>query len=126
MANAVQHSEPQIIDARSTERFMGEQAEQKDGMRAGHIPGSCNLPYPYLLNENGTVKDPDTIRQLFDASGIDLAKPVITTCGSGITAAILGLGLSVIGHRQWSLYDGSWAEWGANPDMPVERAETAV
>jgi len=124
VASAVQYKDPQILDARSTERFLGQLESDEPDIRVGHIPGSYNLPYPLFVNEDGTIKDNDAIRQLFEASGIDIKKPVITTCGSGITAAILGLGLSVLGHRQWSLYDGSWAEWGADHNLPIETSET--
>ena len=122
VAGAVQHKAPQIVDARSAERFMGQVEADSDDMRVGHIPGSTNLPYAMLLNEDGTLKDTDTIRQLFESAGVDLNQPIITTCGSGITAAILSLSLSLLGHRQWSLYDGSWAEWGANHDLPIATA----
>lgn len=123
--SAVQNGQPQIVDARSRERFLGLEENPPENMRIGHIPGSVNLHFARLINEDGTIKDPETIRQLFIESGVDLGKPVITTCGSGVTAAILSLALSLIGHEQWSLYDGSWSEWGADPNAPVERAEAA-
>jgi len=88
-------------------------------LRSGHIPGSKNVHYRTLLNEDGTMKPPDDLRAVFEAAGVDLAKPAITTCGSGVTAAILALALERIGKSQWSLYDGSWAEWGMYSDLKV-------
>ncbi len=123
MAGAVQQCEPQIVDARSQKRYLGLDEEPREGVRAGHIPGSSNLHYELLVNEDGTLKDPESLRQIFTANGIDLAQPVITTCGSGITAAILSLGLSQIGHENWSVYDGSWTEWGADHSLPLEKSE---
>ncbi|MGI3169539.1 3-mercaptopyruvate sulfurtransferase [Pseudooceanicola sp. C21-150M6] len=108
-----------ILDARSAARFQGEADEPRRGLRKGHIPGSLNLPYPELLTEEGTMKAPEALKAAFEAAGVDLAKPVITTCGSGISAAILSLALERVGHRNHSLYDGSWAEWGAFPTLPV-------
>jgi thiosulfate/3-mercaptopyruvate sulfurtransferase len=101
-----------IVDARSPGRFAGEEAEPRPGLRGGHIPGSRNVYYRTLLNPDGTMKEPAALREVFVAAGVDLAKPVITTCGSGVTAAILSLALERIGVRDHSLYDGSWAEWG--------------
>ncbi|CAM4107883.1 3-mercaptopyruvate sulfurtransferase [Palleronia rufa] len=109
----------QILDARAPERFRGEVPEPRPGLRAGHIPGSRNLPFGELLSKDGTMKDPDALRAAFENAGVDLRRPVITTCGSGITAAVLALGLARVGHDAWSLYDGSWAEWGAFGDLPV-------
>jgi thiosulfate/3-mercaptopyruvate sulfurtransferase len=88
-------------------------------MRKGRIPGSQNVPYTDLLNADGTMKDPDGIRAAFHTAGADLSKPVITTCGSGVTAAILSLALERIGKTDHSLYDGSWSEWGMYADLPI-------
>ena len=103
----------QILDARSGSRFKGLAPEPRPGLRAGHIPNSLNFPYPNLLTQKGTMKEKHELLEAFDKVGIDLAKPVITTCGSGITAAILYLALDLVGHRDTSLYDGSWVEWGS-------------
>ncbi|WP_187428057.1 3-mercaptopyruvate sulfurtransferase [Roseobacter fucihabitans] len=108
-----------IVDARAATRFRGDAPEPREGLRAGHIPGSRNVPYTSLLNEDKTMKDPDACRAVFEAAGVDLSKPIITSCGSGVTAAILALALERLGHNQWSLYDGSWAEWGMFPTVPV-------
>jgi len=110
-----------IIDARSAERFRGEVPEPRPGLRAGHIPGSVNVPYTSLLNEDGTMKAPDELRRVFERAGADLSRPVITTCGSGVTAAIINLALERIGHRNHALYDGSWAEWGSYPELKIEQ-----
>ncbi len=113
----------QILDARSAERFRGEVAEPRPGLRAGHIPGSRNLPFDRLYNADGTMKDMAALRAAFEDAGIDLARPVITTCGSGITAAALALGLERAGARDWSVYDGSWTEWGSYPDLKIATGE---
>jgi thiosulfate/3-mercaptopyruvate sulfurtransferase len=117
VAHASKLGEAEIIDARSTERFRGEAAEPRPGLRSGHIPGSKNVPFALLLNPDGTMKDEHALRAAFAAAGVDLSKPAITTCGSGITAAILSLALERIGHRDHALYDGSWAEWGMYDDL---------
>ena len=104
---------PQILDARPKTRFMGLLPEPRPGLRSGNIPNSINLPYTNLLNENGTMKEKQDLLEEFKSSGLDLDKPVITSCGSGITASILFLALDMIGHRNISLYDGSWVEWGS-------------
>ncbi|WP_316014345.1 3-mercaptopyruvate sulfurtransferase [Roseobacter sp. HKCCA0434] len=119
VAAQVKLGQEQIVDARSPARFRGEEAEARAGLRSGHIPGSMNVHYATLLNEDGTLKEADALRAAFEGAGVDLDRPVITTCGSGITAAVLALGLSVLGHRQVALYDGSWTEWGMYPDLKV-------
>ncbi|RMD49965.1 MAG: 3-mercaptopyruvate sulfurtransferase, partial [Alphaproteobacteria bacterium] len=120
VAHAAKLGDHEIVDARSPERFRGEAPEPRPGLRAGHIPGSKNLHYARLINPDGTMKSPEEIRAEFEAAGVDLSKPIITTCGSGVTAAILNLALERIGHRRHALYDGSWAEWGSYEDLKVE------
>ncbi|MCF8469726.1 MAG: 3-mercaptopyruvate sulfurtransferase [Parvibaculum sp.] len=110
----------QVLDARSAARFHAKEPEPRDGLRGGHIPGSMNLPASTLISSDGTMKGPDELRALFEEAGIDLRRPVITTCGSGITACLLALGLAVLGKTQVPVYDGSWSEWGAVAEMPVE------
>ncbi|UWQ83930.1 3-mercaptopyruvate sulfurtransferase [Leisingera caerulea] len=113
----------EIIDARSAERFRGDAPEPREGLRAGHIPGSKNVPFGQVLNEDGTMKDPEGIRAALESAGVDLSKPAITSCGSGVTAAILSLALERTGKTDHSLYDGSWVEWGAFPTLPVATGE---
>lgn len=108
-----------IIDARAPARFKGEAAEPRPGMRSGHIPNSRNVFYQDLLNDNGTMKGPNALRAIFEEAGVDLGKPAITTCGSGVTAAILSLALERMGKTDHSLYDGSWSEWGMYSDLPI-------
>ena len=121
VAHASKLGEAEIIDARSAPRFRGEVAEPRPGLRAGHIPGAKNVPYGTLLNADGTMKPAGDLRAVFEAAGIDLGKPAITSCGSGVTAAVLSLALERTGHRNHALYDGSWAEWGMYDDLQVAR-----
>ena len=113
----------QIVDARAAARFRGESPEPREGLRAGHIPNSRNVPFTDLLNDDKTMKTPDQTRGIFESAGVDLKRPIITTCGSGVTAAVLGLALERMGYDMWSLYDGSWAEWGMFPTVPVATGE---
>ena len=121
VAHAAKLGEAEIIDARGAPRFRGEVPEPRPGLRSGHIPGAKNVPYTTLLNPDGAMKSPDALRSVFEAAGVNLAKPAITSCGSGVTAAILSLALERIGHRNHALYDGSWAEWGMYDDLAVEK-----
>lgn len=114
----------QVLDARAAERFRGEVPEPRVGLRSGHMPGARNLPVSEVV-KNGRLVDSDAIRAAVDAAGIDTGRPVITSCGSGVTAAILWLALDVIGARPKALYDGSWSEWGAS-DHPVATGPAAT
>ena len=121
VASASKLGDWQIVDARAPERFRGEADEPRPGLRAGHIPGSSNVFFRQLLNADNTLKSPDELRAAFEAAGVDLTRPVITSCGSGVTAAVLSLALEILGHRKHALYDGSWSEWGMYPDLKVEK-----
>ncbi|HEX2436785.1 MAG TPA: 3-mercaptopyruvate sulfurtransferase [Methylomirabilota bacterium] len=118
-ANIGSHA-AQVLDARSAGRFAGTEPEPRAGLRGGHIPGSLNLPYETLYRPDGTLKSPADLGRAVAASGVDLAKPVVTTCGSGVTASVLALALYVLGRRNVAVYDGSWSEWGARADTPIE------
>ncbi len=110
----------EIVDARAADRFAGKAPEPRPGLRSGRIPGSHNLPFAKLLNKDGTLKAAPEIERLFEEAGVDLSKPVVASCGSGITASVLALGLAEIGHRRAAVYDGSWSEWGADQSLPIE------
>ena len=98
----------------------GQAPEPRPGLRSGHIPGAHNLPYWRLLKQDGTLKSRAQIEAQFNEAGVDLGKPVVASCGSGITAAVLALALAEIGHRRTAVYDGSWTEWGADQSLPIE------
>jgi thiosulfate/3-mercaptopyruvate sulfurtransferase len=116
----VESRQEQVLDARSAGRFTGTEAEPRAGLRGGHIPGSINLPYEQLYRPDGTLVPPADMKAVFERAGVDLTKPVATTCGSGVTASVLALGLHLLGHRQVAVYDGSWTEWGGRDDTPIE------
>jgi thiosulfate/3-mercaptopyruvate sulfurtransferase len=119
---AVRSKKYEIIDARAPGRFLGIEPEPRKGLRAGHIPGSKNVFFKTLLHDDNTMKSPDDLRVVFEAAGVDMSMPVITSCGSGITAAIINLALAHIGSNNHFLYDGSWAEWGMSQTLPIEIA----
>ena len=108
-----------IVDGRSAGRFAGTEPEPREGLRGGHMPGSVNLPWDTLVTPDGILKSDDELRAAFDAIGVTRRMPVVTSCGSGVTAATLVLALQVLGHRQTAVYDGSWTEWGGRDDLPV-------
>jgi len=120
VAAAHKLGDAQIVDARSPERFAGEEPEAREGVRSGRIPGSKNVYYKDLSGPEGTFLPLDQLREKFVEKGIDLDKPIVLSCGSGVTACVLGLALEMLGHRQWSVYDGSWTEWGAYSELAID------
>jgi thiosulfate/3-mercaptopyruvate sulfurtransferase len=108
----------QVVDARPSDRFGGQAPEPRPGVRAGHMPGSFNVPFTTVVSD-GRLADPETIRRAFQDAGVDVDQPIVTSCGSGVTAAILSLALEVIDAPAAALYDGSWAEWGSRDDCPI-------
>ena len=122
MSKVVEEHSSQIADARAAGRFTGRDAEPREGMRSGHMPGARNVPVG-TLSVNGELKSLDSLREIFADAGVDLNKPVVTSCGSGVTAAVITLALTSLGHKDNRLYDGSWSEWGSRQDTPVVTGE---
>ena len=117
----VESGAEQVADARSAGRFGGTEPEPREGIRSGHIPGAQNLPYGELVDpETGMLRGVDDLESCFSNAGLTRDRPIVTSCGSGVTAAILSLSLHLIGHEPHALYDGSWSEWGGRDDTPVE------
>jgi thiosulfate/3-mercaptopyruvate sulfurtransferase len=109
----------QIVDARAAARFEGLAPEPRPGLRSGHIPGSRNVPFATLLNDDGTMKEKGALRAIFAAAGVDPERPVVASCGSGVTAGVIALALALLGRSDAAVYDGSWSEWGGDPSLPI-------
>jgi len=123
MREIVDEGRMQIADARPAGRFTGSEPEPRAGMRSGHMPGARNVPASALARD-GKLLPPDELRAIFDKAGVDLSRPVVTSCGSGVTAAVVTLALETLGHKDNRLYDGSWSEWGGRSDTPIVTGES--
>jgi thiosulfate/3-mercaptopyruvate sulfurtransferase len=115
----IERHDAQIIDARPGPRFRGEVPEPRAGLRGGHMPGARNVPWGGLINADGVMRSTDEIRAAFESASVDLDKPIITTCGSGVSASLLALALARLGREDVAVYDGSWTEWGGRADTPI-------
>jgi thiosulfate/3-mercaptopyruvate sulfurtransferase len=121
----VTHAAEQVVDARSAGRFTAAEPEPRAGMRGGHIPGSRSLHYASLVNPDGTLRAQDDLRALVRDAGLDLERPIVASCGSGVSACAVVLALETLGARHTAVYDGSWSEWGGRPDTPIETGPPA-
>ncbi|MGF1605278.1 MAG: 3-mercaptopyruvate sulfurtransferase [Rhodothalassiaceae bacterium] len=121
----VERGDAQIADTRPADRFDGSQPEPREGVRAGHMPGAKNLPFDRLFNPDGTYKTGAALKAELDSAGIDPSRPLVTSCGSGVTACCLALSLATLGARDVAVYDGSWTDWGSHGDLPVEQGSAA-
>ena len=119
VSELIEGASAQIVDARPAGRFRGESPEPRAGLRSGHMPGARNLPWDAVVNSDGTMRSADQLRGLLAGAGIDLAAPIVTTCGSGVSASLLALALARLSRPDVAVYDGSWTEWGGRPDTPV-------
>ena len=119
VARSLETKREQVVDARPAARFRGEAAEPRPGLKAGHMPGAFNVPMSEMLAPNGVMKSKEALAEVFAQAGVDVKKPIVTSCGSGITACVLALGLARLGRWRTAVYDGSWAEWGGADGAPV-------
>ncbi|HYM32040.1 MAG TPA: 3-mercaptopyruvate sulfurtransferase [Candidatus Cybelea sp.] len=120
MCANIESKREQVLDARSPGRFAAREPEPRAGMRGGHIPGARNLPYGDLVRSDGTLLSPNELKARIAAAGVDMSRPIVTSCGSGLSACAVALALHLLGHREVAVYDGSWAEWGGRADTPIE------
>ncbi|HEY9236592.1 MULTISPECIES: 3-mercaptopyruvate sulfurtransferase [Phenylobacterium] len=115
----IESGEARMVDARSAGRFAGSAPEPRAGLRSGHMPGAANLPFEQVIAQDGTLKDTSELKAAFKSAGVDLGKPIVTSCGSGVTASVLALALARLGLDRTAVYDGSWTEWASLPDTPI-------